>query len=208
MNKTQKTDKKRNNILISGKELFARRGFSETTIADITRKANTGKGTFYVYFENKDQLLFSIIEAGLFKLLFLLRGCISFHRDPITEIEKIVDIQLKFITQDKDLFTLFLNERNRFIIKSQKERESFKQLVRKELHEIIDLIAQTIKKGIKKGIFENVDIYEAAYILEGIIGNLGLYRLSAEKGKSVQELNATIKKIFLEGIIRKKEYKK
>jgi len=40
------------------------------------------------------------------------------------------------------------------------------------------------------------------------IGNQGLYRLSAEKGKSAQELNATVKKIFLEGMIRKKEYKK
>jgi len=208
MNKARKIDKKRNNILMSGKKLFARKGFFETTVDDIARKANIGKGTFYIYFKNKEQLLFAILEEGLFRLLSLLRECKNSLRDPIAEIEKIVDIQLKFINQDKDLFTLFLKERNRFLIESQRKKESLEQLVQKELREVADLIARAIRVGIKKGIFKNVDIYDAAYGLEGIIGTLGLYRLGAEKGKSVQKLSTTIKKIFLEGIIRKKEYKK
>ena len=36
-------------------DLFARKGFSETTVEDITEAADLGKGTFFNYFPSKEQ---------------------------------------------------------------------------------------------------------------------------------------------------------
>jgi len=38
-------------------DLFANKGFLETTVEDITEAADVGKGTFFNYFPSKDHIL-------------------------------------------------------------------------------------------------------------------------------------------------------
>src|ERR1700719_883352 len=49
-------------------DLFARKGFSETTVEDITEAADVGKGTFFNYFPSKDHILLAFGEMQLGKL--------------------------------------------------------------------------------------------------------------------------------------------
>jgi AcrR family transcriptional regulator len=49
-------------------ELFARKGFVETTVEDITEAADVGKGTFFNYFPSKDHILLAFGEMQLSKL--------------------------------------------------------------------------------------------------------------------------------------------
>jgi AcrR family transcriptional regulator len=48
--------------------LFARKGFAETTVEDITEAADVGKGTFFNYFPSKDHILLAFGEMQLAKL--------------------------------------------------------------------------------------------------------------------------------------------
>src|ERR1700686_1609271 len=49
-------------------DLFARKGFTETTVEDITEAADVGKGTFFNYFPSKDHILLAFGEMQLSKL--------------------------------------------------------------------------------------------------------------------------------------------
>jgi len=49
-------------------ELFAVKGFVETTVEDITEAADVGKGTFFNYFPSKDHILLAFGEMQLKKL--------------------------------------------------------------------------------------------------------------------------------------------
>src|SRR5487761_1887304 len=46
-------------------KLFAERGFSATTIEDITEAADVGKGTFFNYFPSKEHLLTAFSEIRM-----------------------------------------------------------------------------------------------------------------------------------------------
>src|SRR5260370_16893747 len=48
--------------------LFAKKGFAETTVEDITEAADVGKGTFFNYFPSKDHILLAFVEMHLAKL--------------------------------------------------------------------------------------------------------------------------------------------
>src|SRR6202048_2863218 len=48
--------------------LFAKKGFAETTVEDITNAADVGKGTFFNYFPSKDHILLAFGEMQLGKL--------------------------------------------------------------------------------------------------------------------------------------------
>src|SRR6202142_3797161 len=49
-------------------DLFAQKGFAETTVEDITNAADVGKGTFFNYFPSKDHILLAFGEMQLGKL--------------------------------------------------------------------------------------------------------------------------------------------
>jgi AcrR family transcriptional regulator len=58
----------RERIFRASLDLFAKKGFAETTVEDITNAADVGKGTFFNYFPSKDHILLAFGEMQLGKL--------------------------------------------------------------------------------------------------------------------------------------------
>ncbi|MCM3242006.1 TetR/AcrR family transcriptional regulator [Cytobacillus firmus] len=58
----QQALKTRHKLLQAGKEVFLENGFQKATISQVIKKANTGYGTAYVYFKNKDELFITLME--------------------------------------------------------------------------------------------------------------------------------------------------
>ena len=60
--KSRRTIQKKNQILEAAAQLFAEKGFHRTTTKDIAQAADVSEGTLYNYFDNKEDLLFGIME--------------------------------------------------------------------------------------------------------------------------------------------------
>src|SRR3990170_4388607 len=56
-------------LLRAARRLMAQRGFEGTTIADVTAAADLGFGTFYLYFESKEDILKVILDEGFSSML-------------------------------------------------------------------------------------------------------------------------------------------
>lgn len=56
------TDEVKTLIVDKAIELISQRGFAKTKISDIAEELNMGKGTFYLYFKNKEELFLKCIE--------------------------------------------------------------------------------------------------------------------------------------------------
>jgi len=59
---------RRERLFRAALDLFARKGFAETTVEDITNAADLGKGTFFNYFPSKEHILLAFAEMQLGKL--------------------------------------------------------------------------------------------------------------------------------------------
>jgi AcrR family transcriptional regulator len=59
---------RRERLFRAALDLFARQGFAETTVEDITNAADLGKGTFFNYFPSKEHILLAFAEMQLGKL--------------------------------------------------------------------------------------------------------------------------------------------
>jgi AcrR family transcriptional regulator len=64
----RRTVETRERLFRAALDLFARKGFTETTVEDITEAADVGKGTFFNYFPSKDHILIAFGEMQLAKL--------------------------------------------------------------------------------------------------------------------------------------------
>lgn len=58
--------KTRQNLLDVTHELIKEKGFYKLSIADITQRAGVAKGTFYIYFKHKEEIVFELCK-NLFK---------------------------------------------------------------------------------------------------------------------------------------------
>jgi AcrR family transcriptional regulator len=58
----------RERIFRAALDLFAKKGFANTTVEDITNAADVGKGTFFNYFPSKDHILISFSDMQIAKL--------------------------------------------------------------------------------------------------------------------------------------------
>ncbi|MBN2722838.1 MAG: TetR/AcrR family transcriptional regulator [Deltaproteobacteria bacterium] len=66
-------DSRRSDIMDCAKELFALKGYHNTSINDIIAKAQIARGTFYLYFDSKRSVFFEIIDSAVEQILSGLR---------------------------------------------------------------------------------------------------------------------------------------
>lgn len=60
--RTKPQETRREELLASGERLFLARGVTATSIDDVTAGADVAKGTFYLYFASKEELLTALRE--------------------------------------------------------------------------------------------------------------------------------------------------
>ena len=61
MNLQQQKEEKKQNLMASAYDLFMEKGFVKTTVDEIVRRANVAKGTFYLYFKDKSDVLQELV---------------------------------------------------------------------------------------------------------------------------------------------------
>ena len=130
--KAREKEQRRTSILSAGERLFAHNGYHITTMDDIAGEVELSKATLYLYFKNKEDLFFSILEEKVntytHDIEISLKKTKSLH-DTIVEI---VTGQLVFLQDNHHFFRLAIAEeckieqshaselRERFIAKQTK----------------------------------------------------------------------------------------
>ena len=61
-------ERRRKQVLRSAKAVFSKKGFHKASIADIIQRAGIARGTFYIYFKNKRDVLHCLLESLLQEL--------------------------------------------------------------------------------------------------------------------------------------------
>ena len=59
----------RHQLLEAARDAFAERGYRATTVAEIVSRAQTARGTFYLYFRNKDDVFGEVLAENCEELL-------------------------------------------------------------------------------------------------------------------------------------------
>ena len=86
----------RERLFRSALDLFAKKGFANTTVEDITEAADVGKGTFFNYFPSKDHILLAFGEMQLAKL----EAAVAEARSNQTSVEQFLRALPERMTQE------------------------------------------------------------------------------------------------------------
>ena len=93
-------------ILVSALELFAKKGYSNTSISEIAKSANISKGLAYNYFKSKEMLMQEVIKI-LFAEIGAMFVVIEEIKDPFEKIHKIIDLTFEWIEKREEFWRLY-----------------------------------------------------------------------------------------------------
>lgn len=122
--------KKRAALLSHAFSLFMSKGISNTTISDIAAHAGVGKGTFYFYFKDKDDLIENLIAQKAEQLFFHALNKLESHPENMTVEDKLIfiaDDLLEQLNKDSELLKFINKNLNYGVYKRALTREELKK---------------------------------------------------------------------------------
>tara|TARA_B100000886_G_C20408906_1_gene486094 strand:+ start:1341 stop:1946 length:606 start_codon:yes stop_codon:yes gene_type:complete len=168
---TNKT-KNRQAIIEAGIRVFISKGVSETTVRDIIRSTGLASGTFYNYFNSKEEVLVAIFNDFAKEIGKTVRD----ENIQPNNFEEFLRIKLtrffKFVSSKPEIFMIMSNNHNlvnNFSINTP-------QIILE-----IDYLKEEINDYIKKGVFPNFDVDLFALVVRPITDSLAQEMMSQKK---------------------------
>jgi len=94
---------KRERILDAAVRVFARKGFHSTRVSEVAKAAGVADGTIYLYFKSKDELLVSLFEDRVERLLAFLEADLPRSGSASDKLRRIIELQLGLLEGERDL---------------------------------------------------------------------------------------------------------
>lgn len=86
----------REQIMQAAEEMFSQKGYTQTTIADISKASKYSRRTIYAYYQSKDDILYHIIGKGLQILKQDLASTLHADGDFVTQYFAVCDAIRKY----------------------------------------------------------------------------------------------------------------
>ena len=145
-----------NQIIEAAAQVFAKKGFSGTVMAEIATCAGIGKGTIYEYFISKEELFFAVFEwymkeSGVAATVSIsaLSGSASSRLMALSE--SLMTSWLEMM----DVYSLVMEFWAASASSSSQMRERFKEAFRRAYQEFRGIVASLIRDGIERGEFQS-----------------------------------------------------
>ena len=164
------SEDKRRVILDAALRVFAGRGYAAARISDIATEAGVGKGTVYLYFDSKEDLLMGVFETCVDDMLSMIDELATSGVGPAEGLRAFFDGALRLVASNVELIDLF---EQRIFFSSDTLRARGTALFRS----MIDRVAAKVTPEIKTALVLD---YDTEVIVTAIVGALASYRLYRE----------------------------
>ena len=191
----RKNNEKYYRIIEAATKIFAKKGFYQAKISEIAKEAQVADGTIYIYFENKDDILISLFEEQMQAVLDNMVAKISKEQDPVTKLEKFAFNHLQLIEQNKNMAEIIQ-------VELRQSSQFMKEYKNEKFIKYLDLIADIIREGQNRGIFDkNVIPGVAKRAFFGALDEMSrFWVLSSRKQYDIETAAKQISGYFLTGI--------
>ncbi|MEA3470519.1 MAG: TetR/AcrR family transcriptional regulator [Thermodesulfobacteriota bacterium] len=186
----------RQGILDAAIGLLTREGIQGLTMDRVAVEAGVAKGTLYVYFENKEQMLEATIDASFDPLVRECSTLLDFDLAPDRKLEEFSLCHLRFFDEHRDLVRVLLFDRGR----THSGRSRYTDI---RYRTSVKRVADVLNEGVRQGLFPPIDSVKIAAMF--IEANMGMVMQRIHDGISgdVEKDAKQITDIFMEGLRRR-----
>lgn len=186
---------KRQKIIDAAISVFSRRGFYNSTVADVAREADVADGTIYLYFKSKDDLLISIFEHSMDFFIQTAEEELARAKNPAEKLKKFVALHLKLVQNNQDLAQVIQ-------IELRQSSKFMKEYVNSKFFEYLNIVEGILRDGQKDGVFTpTADPVILKRAIFGAVDEMALeWVLMKKKRYSMQQAAEQLCNMFIEGL--------
>jgi len=187
---------KRDRITEAAISVFAQKGYGSARVADVAKKAGVADGTIYLYFRNKEDLLLSIFEEKMGKVIDELSDALEDVDCPKDRVRVYAEQHFRQLQENPELAQVFqveLRQSHRFLREYRPEK----------LWEYLDVFASAVEEGKARGIFgADVNPFIAKWAFFGALDELSIQWVLARKRDrfDLEQAATQVVEMFLRGI--------
>jgi AcrR family transcriptional regulator len=159
----ERYDRRRAQVIASAARLFAKNGYQQTSIADLTEFTGMTAGGLYHYIGSKEQLLIAICDELLDPLLPRARHIVAGEAPAPAHLRRLVHAWVDHIAGHLDHMLVFTQERH--VI----EREPQWRHVRRQRKAFEQILDETLARGEAEGTMSFDDRHLALFALLGMV---------------------------------------
>jgi TetR/AcrR family fatty acid metabolism transcriptional regulator len=164
-------------------------------VSDVAKAAGVADGTIYLYFKSKDELLVSLFEDRVEKLLSYVEQEIPKQPDAASKLRRIIELQLGLLEGERELaevITVIIRQSSKLL----------KEFAAPKFVSYLDVIAHVVAEGQARGEFRR-DV-PASLVARATFGALDGIALTwalgkAEKG-ALGRAAGQLAELFLRGL--------
>lgn len=184
---------KKNGLMSAAVRVLSREGVSGLTMDDVAMEAGVAKGTLYVYFKNKQDLLKELVETATAPMVEELTTILESKDSPKARLCSMTRRHLSYFDEHRDFFRIFVHDRMTALQRMKRYRNNRYQT-------FVNAITKVLQTGIEQGEFRSLDPYKVASMwTESNIAMIHLRLLSENPGSSENDA-ALICEVLLRGI--------
>lgn len=167
----------RRKLIDSALELSAEKGFSTLSLREVTQAAGLSPAAFYGHFRDMDDLGLSLLdEVGLSLRRLLREARVRAGSDPRGTVRVSVDVFLEYVQENKNLFRIFLGER-------QGASTTFRRAIHAEIDQFVIEVTEDLSKTAKAQGFPIDGVPYAAEAIVAVVFTVGAEALDLPKHK-------------------------
>ncbi len=138
----------RERLLKAATAEFAQKGLLGARVDIIARMAKINKQLIYYHFGDKQRLYLAVLEHVYEDIRVKERALNLADCDPETAMARLVGFSFDYVNENRDFVRLLTNEN---ILKGKHARRS--KRIRQTRSPLVDLIEETLRRGVKAGVF-------------------------------------------------------
>ncbi|HEY5729206.1 MAG TPA: TetR/AcrR family transcriptional regulator [Anaerolineales bacterium] len=162
------SDERKSQIITAAEGIFTQKGFGQARMDDIAEETGLSKGTLYLYFKSKDDLIIAILDR-IFQREFK-----AFEQSDLTRMSAsdAIGLFVDTVVKDIKLMLRLMPVAYEFLALAFRNKTVQKAL-KVYVNRYMDILVPIIENGITSGEFKEVDPREVAIaigaVLEGTI---------------------------------------
>ena len=183
----------------AAKKLFLKKGYQNTSVEEVAKKAKISKGQLYQYFKNKDDLYYALMFPMLKKLGMLLADLENvldeglIHSNKVF-FERLMDLLLELYDYDKDALQIYQIFQLNGLFSNLSQNANFR--LNKLGHNNYGTMRRILSKGADVGYLLHVNPIVAADIIWAVF--LGVVQIEENKLRYTKKdhIKSTLKEAF------------
>jgi len=184
-------------ILDAARRLMEQKGADALIMDEIAQAAGVAKGTIYLYFQSKDELIQALLSQMGEAIAHDLEAILARPDPPREKLRQVATLLLNYVDQESALFPVYLRE----LVRSKSGRGTPRSSLQEWEERIVGLITRIFAEGIAAKQFMPADPRLLTFLLKGLVRAVGYYQMTRDQGDTSREALPAVLTLLFSGIV-------